>query len=120
MKTDLVGAQQSFYLFPLPRANAKSFRIRPRDLPENRHASVGPLLLDQTGEQRKVIILHQHGGMFHISHFLQHRVGELDVNFPIGIPIPRRETPGEYTQCGRAAKALRSRSRSNSVLPAAV
>ena len=55
-----------------------------------RDTRVGPPLLDQTGKQRKVIILHEHGGMFYVRHFFQHRVGELTFTSD-RLPNPRRE-----------------------------
>src|SRR5580698_1756692 len=59
MKPNQIRAQQSIQKFALPRTNSNRLRIRPRNVPEDRDMRVGPLLLDQTRQKRKVIILHR-------------------------------------------------------------
>ena len=44
MKADQIGAQKSIENLALPGANAKSLRIGPRNMPEDRHTGVGPFL----------------------------------------------------------------------------
>ena len=47
MKADQIRAQQPVEQVALPWADAERFRVGPRDVPEDGHARVGPLVLDQ-------------------------------------------------------------------------
>ena len=63
VETDEVSSEQAFEQLRLPRAYAKCFRIRPRDVPEDGYTRIGPFLLDQLREQCEVVILHQDHGL---------------------------------------------------------
>ena len=82
-----VGAQQAFQQFALPGANAKGLRIRPGNVPEDGHARAGHSLLHHARQQREMIVLHQHHGLFHPLHFLEQRVGELSIHRLVMLPI---------------------------------
>ena len=87
VKSDQVGAEQTIHQLALPGANAKGFRIRPRDMPEDGHARIGPLFLDQPGQQRKVIVLDEHDGLGDILDLLEHGGHELAVDVLIVLPV---------------------------------
>jgi hypothetical protein len=60
VKADQIGAEQAIHQLALPGANAEGFRIRPGNVPEDGHAGIRPLFLDQPRQQGEVIILHEH------------------------------------------------------------
>jgi len=91
VKSDQVRPQQPVHELTLPGANAKHFRVRPRNVPENRDARIGPRLLYHPREQCEVIILRQQNRRFRPLHFLQDRVGKPPVDFLILQPVFRPE-----------------------------
>src|SRR3989338_8419601 len=62
VKSNEVASEHSFQDFFLPWANSEGLRIGPGDMPEDRHFYIGPFVLDQFGEQGKVIILNEYHG----------------------------------------------------------
>src|SRR5271169_1983723 len=89
MKTDEICPQQAVYQLPLPGADTKGFRVRPRDVPENSYPRVRSLFFDQPRQQSEVIILDQNHGAWRVFDFLQHRISELAVDLLIMLPIGR-------------------------------
>ena len=87
MEPDQIGPQQSIHQLPLPRTNAERFRMRPRNMPENRDPRIGTLLLDHPGQQSKVIVLCQQQGILCPRHFLQHCISKLLVYLPVMLPV---------------------------------
>src|SRR6478609_8302651 len=63
VEADQIGSEQAFEQLRLPWANAKCFRIWPRDVPENGYTRIRPFLLDQLREQCEVVILQQDHGL---------------------------------------------------------
>ncbi len=57
VKANEIGAEKTIDEFALPRTDPENFRVRPGNMPENRHSGVGPCVLDHPRQQRKVIIL---------------------------------------------------------------
>ncbi len=62
MKTDQVGAEQSFDKLALPWADAEHFRVGPGNVPENRDSSVGARFLHHLWKQGEVIVLRKKNG----------------------------------------------------------
>src|SRR5712692_377346 len=87
VETDQVGAEQAIYKLTLPGTNAECLRIWPGDMPEDSDASVGPLLFDHSGNQREVIVLHQHHRPGCAFHFLQQGIGKFPVYRLIVAPV---------------------------------
>ena len=46
VKPDQVRAEEAIHQLALPGTNAKSFEVRPGDMPENRHPRIRPFFLD--------------------------------------------------------------------------
>src|SRR3989338_10967104 len=76
METDKVRAEHALEKAFTPWANAERFRIRPRDVPEDRHPRVRPCRFDQMRQQREMIILYQNMRFRHPVDLLQDRLGE--------------------------------------------
>src|ERR1700730_8818934 len=87
LEANEVGAQQTIDKFALPRADAKNFRIRPRNVPKNRNTRVGPRFLDHPRKQREVIILREKNRRFRALHFLQNDVRKSAIDFLILYPV---------------------------------
>ena len=87
VESDQVRAQQAVHQFPLPRADAEHFGIRPRNVPENRHARVRARFLHHSRQQREVIVLREENRRFRALHFLQHHVRKPPVNLLVINPI---------------------------------
>src|SRR5580693_4792553 len=87
VEADEIGPQQTIHQLTLPRTDAKGLRVRPRDVPEDRHTRIRPLLFDQPRQQSEVIILDQNHRAGYVSDFFQHGVGELAVNLLVVLPV---------------------------------
>src|ERR1700676_1678443 len=87
MEPDHVGSQQPFHQFALPRADSKCLRIRPWNVPENRYPSVWPFLLDHSGEQRELVILHQNQRLLAVFHLFQQSISEFAIDRLILLPV---------------------------------
>ena len=116
VKADQIGSEQAVEELALPGADAESFRIGPRNMPEDRDASVGTSLFDHPRQKREMIVLHEQEGMLRILQFIEHGSGEL-----FGWPADSSANPTceRWDECGRygiAARGLRSRNR-NSIRP---
>ena len=57
VETDEIGSQEAIQEIALPGTDSECFRIRPGNVPEDGHAGIGPLLLDQFRQQGKVVVL---------------------------------------------------------------
>ena len=62
VEAEQVVAEQAVQDVFAPRADAERFAIRPRDVPELADGHVGPRFLDESRQQREVIVLHEHDG----------------------------------------------------------
>ena len=89
VETDQISSQQPIHQFALPRTDPKRFRIRPGNVPEDRHPRFRPLLFDHARQQCEVVILHQHHRVFRVRHFLQQGIGELPIHFLVMLPVVR-------------------------------
>src|ERR1700684_2925843 len=76
---------------PLPRANAKSLLIWPRDVPENGDPRVRSFRFDQPGQQCKMVVLHQDHGFGRILNFLEKGYSKFAIHFLILLPVLRAE-----------------------------
>ena len=103
--------------FALPRTDAERFGIGPGDVPENRHARVGPRFLDHARQQREMVILHQNERVLDAFDLCQHQRRRICGSPPDSFASPRRGKSAGCARCGTAAIALRSRIRSNSLVP---
>ena len=75
-------------------------------MPEDSHASVGPLLLDHARQQHKVIILDQNYRARRVFDFLQHRVGELAIDLLIVLPVVGAKNGTRMCDMAERPKAL--------------
>ena len=87
VETNQVGAQQAVQQFALPRADAKRFRVWPRDVPEDRNPGIRPLLLDHARQESEMIVLHQNHRLLSPGHFLHHGIRELAIHLLVLLPI---------------------------------
>ena len=83
-------------------------------MPKESHARIGPALLDQSGQQRKVIILHQHYRPDDVFHFFEQSIRELSVHFLIMLPVAGAE---ERPRVGDVAQRPNSLVREPVVVP---
>src|SRR6267378_4533947 len=89
VETDEIGAQKAVHEFALPWANAKHFRIGPRNVPEDGHAGVGARFLDHAGKEREVIVLCEKYRGLGALHLLENDVGKTTIDFLILHPVVR-------------------------------
>ena len=87
MKSDQISSQHTNEYFPLPWTNAKGFRVRPWDMPENCNFSVWFFTFNQLGKQREMKILYQNKWLLFISCFLQDYFCKILIYFFIILPI---------------------------------
>ena len=90
VKAEQVAAEQAVENLFLPRTDAERFAVRPRDVPEVADDRIGTLPLDDSGQQRKVIVLHEDDGRRAVDLF-EHGVGELRVDARVLLPVGRVE-----------------------------
>ena len=76
VEADEIGANQAVHQLALPRADAEDLGVRPRNVPEDRHARVRPRLLHEPRQQREVVVVHQQDRRTHVPHFFEHRVAK--------------------------------------------
>ena len=86
LKGDQVVGEQSRDQLAPPRADAKSIRVGPRDVPEERGAGVGPQRPQRRRHERQVIVLDEHRRVGR-SDLGVNRRGEPRVDVLIGRPI---------------------------------
>src|SRR5260370_10182282 len=87
VKSDEIRSQQSVHQLPLPGTDTEGFRVGPRDMPENSHARVRPVLLDHLWQQSEVVVLHQHYGLGDVLDLPEHRSGELAIHLLRVLPV---------------------------------
>ncbi len=87
VETDQVGAQQPVQQFALPGADAERFRVRPRDVPEDRNPGIRPPLLDHARQQSEMIVLHKNHRVLSSGHLLQCGIGELAIHLLVLLPV---------------------------------
>src|SRR5438874_255087 len=61
-----------------PGTDRERLRVRPGNVPEGYDGRIRQLLLDHPGQQREVVVLHQHDGVGRLR-FFHHGLGELPV-----------------------------------------
>ena len=106
MESDQVGAQQAVQQLPLPGADSKGLRIRPGNVPENRDARIGTLLLDHARQQREVIVLNQHHRILFSLDLLQQRVRELPIHGFVEFPVFGAESRASVGDVAERPQAL--------------
>src|SRR5260370_41069404 len=57
MKTDEIGAEETIAELTSPRTASKNVRVRPGNMPADRHSGIGPGIFNHARQQRKVVIL---------------------------------------------------------------
>ena len=87
VEADEVGAEHAEQDLLLPGTDADGLEVRPRDVPEERDARVGPGLFHQPRQQREVIVLHEHDGLLDGLHLLQQRLREALVHQAVVPPV---------------------------------
>ena len=87
MKGDEVRPQHSVKEFPLPRADAEGFGVRPWDVPEEANPGIWPPFFYQPGEEGKVVILNQDEGFIDALELFQARLREFLIDPLIMFPI---------------------------------
>ncbi len=87
VEADEVGANQAVHQLALPRADAEDLGVRPRNVPEDRHARVRTRLFDETRQEREVVVVHQQDRRTHVPHFFEHRIRELTIDRLIVRPV---------------------------------
>jgi hypothetical protein len=91
VKPDQVGAEQPIKQFGLPGANSECLRIGPGNMPEDRDARIGPLLLDKARQQSQMIVLHKDHRLRAVAHLFEQRVGKPPVHELIALPVAARK-----------------------------
>src|SRR5260370_27096493 len=87
MKADEISAEATIDELALPRTDPKNLRVRPANMPQDRHSGVGPRVLDHPRQQREVIILREKNRRFGALHFLQNDVRKPAIDFLILQPV---------------------------------
>ena len=82
-----VGAQQAEEDLLLPGADAEGLEVRPRNVPEEGDARVRARLLDELGQQREMVVLHQDDRPLGLLHLLDDRGGEMRVHRAVLLPV---------------------------------
>ena len=106
VEPDQVGAQHAGQQLGLPGADAEGLEVRPRDVPEDRHARVGALGLDERRQRREVIVLDEDQRRFGVLDLVQHRVGELAVHLQVVSPVVRPEDRARVHDVAQRPQAL--------------
>src|SRR5215831_19487148 len=91
MKADDVRAQHAQEQLLLPGADAESFGVGPRDVPEESDAGVGARALDEAGQEREVVVLDEDERRLDVGRFLEHGGRELLVHRAVVRPVFRTE-----------------------------
>ncbi len=91
VEADDVGPQHPQQQIVLPRADREGLEVRPRDVPEDGGARIGALALDETRQQREVVVLDQHHGRLGARDLLEDRGRELLVDRAVLRPVLRPE-----------------------------
>ena len=79
VKAQQIVAEQPVQDVLAPRADAERLAVRPRNVPELADRHVGPRLLDESRQQREVIVLHEHHRAI-VADLFDHRIGEAAVD----------------------------------------
>jgi hypothetical protein len=87
VEADEIGAEQAVQQILLPRTDAECFRIRPRDVPEHGDLRIGPLGLQQRGQQGEVIVLNENDGTAGAAQLVECRARELPVGDLVMRPV---------------------------------
>ena len=116
VKSDQIRSQQSVHQLPLPRTDAECFRIGPGDMPEDGHACIRPLLLDQPRQAARNGSPAQAPPDWRVFDLLEHGAANLRFTVLIELPVRARERSAAYGRYDRAATALRWQTRSSSLL----
>ncbi len=98
-------AQHALQDLAPPRADAERFRVGPGDVPEGQDGRVGQLLAHHRGQQREVVVLHQHDGI--LAARLGHDgVGEALVDGLVGLPVRLAEHRAHVRHVAQRPQAL--------------
>src|SRR5881396_3180442 len=87
VEADEVGAQHPGEQLRLPGADREGLGVRPRDVPEDRHTGVGPLRLDERGQQREVVVLDQDERLLGVADLVEQRLGKRAVRREVVGPV---------------------------------
>ena len=87
METDEIRTEEAIEQFALPRADLKSLRCGPRDVPEDCDPRVGDAILQHARQQGKMIVLNQDDGVLFAGDLLYKRVGKFSVDCVVVFPI---------------------------------
>ena len=108
-RQQIVG-QQACQDLGAPRADAQPIGIRPRDVPEERRAHVGPARAQRGRDQREMVVLDEHLQPA-LAELPMDRVGEGAVHLLIGRPVLAAELAAARPPGGTAATGPRWRTR---------
>ncbi len=89
VEADEIGSEQPVEQFLPPRADAERLRVGPRDVPEDGHAGVGSLGLDERRQPREVVVLDEQQWLLDIGDFVEDGVGELLIHALVVMPVAR-------------------------------
>ena len=107
VKAEQIAAEQTVQDLFLPRADAERFPVRPRDVPEVADDGIGTPALDDSRQQREVIVLHEDDGRRALD-LVEHGLGELRVDARILLPVRGVEDgPGVSDMAERPQRAVR-------------
>src|SRR5262245_31657957 len=105
VKREEIVAEQSVENLLLPRTDAERFTIRPGDMPEMNDHEIRASLTKHSGQQGKVIVLHEHDSRF-AHYLLEHRLSELVVDYPILLPVVEVEFGPRVSDVAERPKRL--------------
>src|ERR1700685_1494344 len=91
VKSNQVGAEHSVNQFPLPRADAKRLRVRPGNVPEDCNPSIRTFALNQSRNEREMVVLQQQQRLLEIGHLFERSIGKLLIDLAISLPVRRTE-----------------------------
>jgi hypothetical protein len=90
VEADEVVREHALEHLAAPRQHAERLGVRPRDVPEQRHAQIGTPLLDEARREREVIVLDEHERRL-VADFLHDGVGEALVDLAVALPVRQAE-----------------------------
>ena len=105
LQPDNRAAEQALHQFALPRADRQLVGVRPRDVPEADDGGARQPRADQSRQQRKVIVLHQHDRVVRAG-LGQHRVGKALIDALVVLPVALAEHRPHMRQVTQRPQAL--------------
>src|ERR1700753_3613370 len=87
VKSDEIRTEQTIQQFLLPRTDTEGFRVRPRNMPEDRNSGVRHPIFHHPRQKCEVVILNQDYRMFLARHFFHDCIGKSSIHMVVVFPV---------------------------------